>query len=97
VTTDEAIRAYLLAESDRGQQELELRLQYWRDGWNAAHLAQHEAYEEGFADGCMALKRAHRDAVELLQLDEQRWGPGGRAHFADPRPGDYPGKQGAAA
>ena len=23
---------------------------------------------------------------------ERRWGPGGRAHFADPRPGDFPGR-----
>ena len=96
MTTDEAIRAYLLAESDRGQQELELRLQYWRDGWNAAQLACHEAYEEGFADGCMALKQAHRDAVRALETEQARWGPGGRARFADPRPGDYPGT-GAAA
>lgn len=27
------------------------------------------------------------------QLEERRWGPGGRAHFAGPRPGDYPGRQ----
>ena len=26
------------------------------------------------------------------ELEEKRWGPGGRAHFADPRPGDYPGR-----
>jgi hypothetical protein len=26
------------------------------------------------------------------ELEERRWGPGGRAHFADPRPGDYPGR-----
>jgi hypothetical protein len=25
------------------------------------------------------------------ELEQQRWGPGGREHFADPRPGDYPG------
>ena len=26
------------------------------------------------------------------ELEEKRWGPGGREHFADPRPGDYPGR-----
>ena len=26
------------------------------------------------------------------ELEERRWGPGGRARFADPRPGDYPGR-----
>ena len=28
----------------------------------------------------------------FAELEERRWGPGGRAHFADPRPGDYPGR-----
>lgn len=30
------------------------------------------------------------------QLEERRWGPGGREHFADPRPGDFPGRQAEA-
>jgi hypothetical protein len=34
---------------------------------------------------------AHAD-LELL-----RWGPAGRAHFGDPRPGDYHGRGGEAA
>ena len=25
------------------------------------------------------------------ELEERRWGPGGREHFGDPRPGDYQG------
>lgn len=25
------------------------------------------------------------------ELEERRWGPGGREHFGDPRPGDHPG------
>ena len=29
---------------------------------------------------------------DLAELEERRWGPGGRAHFADARPGDYPGR-----
>ena len=28
----------------------------------------------------------------FAELEERRWGPGGRAHFADPRPGDFPGR-----
>jgi len=27
---------------------------------------------------------------DLAELEERRWGPGGREHFADPRPGDFP-------
>lgn len=29
---------------------------------------------------------------DLAELEERRWGPGGREHFADARPGDYPGR-----
>ena len=29
---------------------------------------------------------------DLAELEERRWGPGGRAHFGDPRPGDFPGR-----
>jgi hypothetical protein len=31
---------------------------------------------------------------DLGELETRRWGPGGRAHFADPRPGDFPGRAG---
>lgn len=27
------------------------------------------------------------------ELERRRWGPGGRLHFGDPRPGDFPGRQ----
>jgi hypothetical protein len=30
--------------------------------------------------------------VSHADLEQRRWGPGGRAHFADPRPGDFPGR-----
>ena len=29
---------------------------------------------------------------DQAELEERRWGPGGRARFADPRPGDFPGR-----
>ena len=29
---------------------------------------------------------------DLDEIAARRWGPGGRAHFGDPRPGDYPGR-----
>ena len=29
---------------------------------------------------------------DLAELEERRWGPGGREHFADARPGDFPGR-----
>jgi len=30
--------------------------------------------------------------ISHAELEQRRWGPGGRAHFADPRPGDFPGR-----
>jgi hypothetical protein len=33
---------------------------------------------------------------DFAELERRRWGPGGRSHFANPRPGDYPGERGAA-
>ena len=29
---------------------------------------------------------------DLAELEARRWGSGGRAHFGDPRPGDYLGR-----
>ena len=29
---------------------------------------------------------------DLEEIEARRWGPGGRAHFGDPRPGDFPGR-----
>jgi hypothetical protein len=31
---------------------------------------------------------------DLDELEARRWGPGGRARFGDPRPGDFPGRIG---
>ena len=31
--------------------------------------------------------------VSHAELEQRRWGPGGRAHFADPRPSDFPGRE----
>ena len=29
---------------------------------------------------------------DLAEIEERCWGPAGREHFADPRPGDFPGR-----
>ena len=29
---------------------------------------------------------------DLDEIEARRWGPDGRAHFADPRPNDYPAR-----
>ncbi len=71
-----------------------------RDQWQARLLAAKieaydrgcaDSYEQGVGDGVMSLKHAQHDAVAVTRLEVARWGPGGREHFAEPRPGDYPG------
>jgi hypothetical protein len=39
-----------------------------------------------------ALVRPVVTGISHAELEQRRWGPGGRAHFADPRPGDFPGR-----
>ena len=63
--------------------------------------ARAAAYERGLAEGYVLaladLKAWQHDTVRDAELDRRRWGPGGRERFADPRPGDYPGRGTAAA
>lgn len=33
-----------------------------------------------------------RDRVSFREIERRRWGRKGRAHFGDPRPGDYVGR-----
>jgi hypothetical protein len=83
VTPAEAIEAAELAES-----EIRYRNQVAREMAEAA-------YERGRADGYVRavadVKAVQHGLVLDAEIEERRWGAGGRAHFADPRPGDYPG------
>jgi hypothetical protein len=93
--------ARLLELSDERDQWQCLRLAAFRDGWQAAEYAHADDYARGHADGFAARKAAMHDATAAA-MDAHlaylaRWGPGGREHFADPRPGDYPGQGGVAA
>jgi hypothetical protein len=92
---DTAIKAYILAGSDRADLELAARLEAWRDGWRARGIAQDGAWEAGYAAGILAFKAAQHGIVKALRLELARW-DGPRADFGKPRPGDYPGKAGAA-
>jgi multidrug efflux pump subunit AcrA (membrane-fusion protein) len=38
------------------------------------------------------IKAVQHGLVLDAEMEGLRWGPGGRAHFADPRPGDFPGR-----
>ena len=85
-----------------------LELSDERDRWLQRLLyAERAAYELGLAEGYRAgFERGARvaetdfpsaikplDGPTLAELELLRWGPGGREHFADPRPGDYKGQR----
>lgn len=62
------------------------------------HQVAREMYERGRADAEAEMAEAWRrisqpvaHGMPYAELEERRWGPGGRAHFADPRRGDFPG------
>ena len=38
------------------------------------------------------IKAVQHGLVLDAELDARRWGPGGRVHFGDARPGDFPGR-----
>lgn len=91
MTAEQAVRAYILADSARADRELAARLAAWSDGWRACETRNDDQYQAGYIDGLLDRKHAQHDMVAQLRLDQARWGPGGRGRFADPRPGDYPG------
>jgi hypothetical protein len=88
VTPQEAIEAAELAEA-----ETRYRLQFAREIRDATAAAEFgRGFEEGYMRAVADVKAAQHGIVRDAALEEVRWGPGGREHFADPRPGDYPGR-----
>ncbi|MGH3160370.1 MAG: hypothetical protein ACRDOC_00665 [Streptosporangiaceae bacterium] len=74
--------------------EMQLRLTWWADGYAAGFRAGEQVGAR------RAMREWHVTAAGLpmaaigpswAELERRRWGPGGRAHFGDPRPGDYTG------
>jgi len=83
VSPQEAIEAAELAEA-----ETAYRLLVAREMYQAGRRDAEKDMAERWA-------QAARPVVHVMshtELEERRWGPGGRAHFADPRPGDFPGR-----
>jgi hypothetical protein len=74
----------------------------YRLGWKLGYAAgvdagrRLEAAERDEAWNCIA-RPIVRGGPSHAELERRRWGPGGREHFGDPRPGDYPGCQAGAA
>jgi hypothetical protein len=90
MTPGEAIEAAGLAEA-----ETAYRNQLGREMYQAGHGDGYQAgYRQAEADQAARWNQNDRpaDGPSHAELEERRWGPGGREHFADPRPGDFPGR-----
>jgi hypothetical protein len=95
-----ASQAGLLAWSDERDLYRRLMLDRWRQGYR---LGREDGWRAGYEAACRdqaASWRAvagpvARSGPSFAELERRRWGPGGRAHFGDPRPGDYPGREAA--
>ena len=90
MTPEQAIEA-----AEQVEAETAYRLQMARDAYEAGHADGYRAgYRQADADQAARWNQAARaiDGRAQAELEERRWGPGGRAHFADPRPGDFPGR-----
>ena len=84
MTPQEAIQAAELAEA-----ETRYRLQLARESFEAGKQAAHAELEAAWH---AVADPASRGGPSWAEFEQRRWGPGGRAHFADPRPGDFPGR-----
>lgn len=85
MTPSEAIEAAELAEA-----EIRYRHQVAREMAEAGYECGHAA---GYLQAIADVKAVRHGLVLDAELEARRWGPGGRAHFADARPGDYPGRR----
>jgi hypothetical protein len=90
MTPDDAIQAAELVEA-----ETKYRHQLAREMYQAGHADGYRAgYRQADADQAARWNQAARaaDGPARAEVEERRWGPGGRGHFADPRPGDFPSR-----
>ena len=81
MTPQEAIEAAELVEAETA---------YRRQVGREMYAAGYAAAEADMAARWDRIARTTVRGPSHADLEEKRWGPGGRAHFADPRPGDYP-------
>jgi hypothetical protein len=63
----------------------------WEHGWRAGHQAADAEQAASWREVAGPIARGGLAA----DLQQRRWGPGGREHFGDPRPGDFAGRDGA--
>jgi hypothetical protein len=86
----------LLAHSDLMDATLRLRLAAYREGYAYGYA---RGVDDGRREADAELERSWyaathpiaRGGLSYDELEQRRWGPGGRAQFGDPRPGDFLG------
>jgi hypothetical protein len=86
VTPKEAIEAAELVEVEE-----RYRRQIGREMYAAGRRDAEAEMAERWNRIAGPVSRA-RDHGGIEEIEVRRWGPGGRAHFGDPRPGDFPGR-----
>lgn len=98
ISLAEAVHALFALSDERDKWQHRLTAEY-RLGYALGHAIGVEEGRRAETAGRDAAWNAiarpiARGAYELshAEIEELRWGPGGREHFGDPRPGDYPGR-----
>jgi hypothetical protein len=91
--------AEAIAEADQIENETRYRLQLAREMYELGRRAGvDQGRRSAEADEAASWRQLHNELRGTLTspthaaLEERRWGPGGCAHFADPRPGDFSGR-----
>jgi hypothetical protein len=105
VPLSDAIAELFAVSDERDQWQLRLEGEY-RTGYDVGYavgvevgrrqvLAEETAARRAVAARVAGARPGTRYKA-FAEVQARRWGPGGREHFADPRPGDYPGRGDAA-
>ena len=91
--------AAAIEEAERIEAETRYRLTVSRESFQTGlALGAARAREAVWQEQAAADRALAADLMPVLmsashaELEQRRWGPGGRAHFADPRPGDFQGR-----
>jgi hypothetical protein len=90
-----AVAEFIAFSEDREEWLLRVAESEWRAGFRlGVEVGRAQVLEEEAAwrRGTAALTRDALTGPSFADMEFLRWGPRGREHFADPRPGDFPGR-----
>lgn len=94
VVLADCFASWLALSDERDQYERRIAAAEIR-GFRRGRASMADEYGRGYAQ-CAADVKAAQQAIYnhlagVSELERRRWGKHGRAHYADPRPGDYTG------